>query len=204
MAMPLFILASAAIALALLPTTFGGALAIYFTLTLAYSFYLKQIVLLDVLVLALLYSARIAAGAMAITVPLSQWLLAFSMFLFLSLALVKRFSELHELRLSKKPAAKGRGYLSGDLEQLASLGAASGYISALVLALYINSHEVTALYSHPTILWLICPGILYWISRVWLLAHRGKMHQDPIVFAIKDKVSYLLAAFIGVIMLLAI
>jgi hypothetical protein len=122
----------------------------------------------------------------------------------LSLAFVKRFSELHSLRLSKKEAAKGRGYLANDLEQLASLGAASGYIAVLVLALYINSQDVVVLYRHPEALWLICPLLLYWISRVWLLAHRGQMHQDPIVFALKDKASYLLGVCAGVVMAAAV
>jgi 4-hydroxybenzoate polyprenyltransferase len=203
-AVPVFLIASSAIAVALLPPAFQLALVTYFGLTLAYSFYLKQIVLLDVLVLAMLYTLRIIAGAAAIVVPLSQWLLAFSLFLFLSLALVKRFSELHLLRRTNNTAAKGRGYLAGDLEQLSSLGAASGYISVLVLALYINSREVSSLYSHPAFLWLICPFILYWVSRVWLLAHRGQMHHDPIVFALKDKSSYLIGVIIGLVMLLAI
>lgn len=204
LAIPALFAGSAVIAGTLLPPSFGIALSAYLVLTMAYSFYLKQIALLDVLVLALLYTTRIAAGATAIHVVLSQWLLAFSMFLFLSLALVKRFSELREIRASDRHAAKGRGYLAADLEQLASLGAASGYISVLVLALYINSHQVMALYQHPKVLWLICPLILYWISRVWLLAHRGQMHQDPIVFALRDKASYSLALASAVIMILAV
>ncbi|MHB2040074.1 MAG: UbiA family prenyltransferase [Acidiferrobacteraceae bacterium] len=200
---PLLLLSAGTIAITLLPRAFALTLAGYFLLTLAYSFYLKRIALLDVLVLALLYSARIGAGAVAIHVPLSHWLLAFSMFLFLSLALVKRFSELRELRIAAKPGARGRGYLASDLEQLASLGAASGYISVLVLALYANSAQVTLLYRHPFILWLICPLILYWISRIWLLAHRGQMHEDPILFALRDRVSYILAVASGFFMWLA-
>lgn len=202
-AIPLLLLASIGLAL-LLPADFLLALLAYFALTLAYSFHLKQVVLLDVVVLAILYTTRIIAGAVAIAVPVSPWLLAFSMFLFLSLALVKRFAELRALRVANKQNAKGRGYSAGDLEQLASLGAASGYVSVMVLALYINSHEVTVLYKNPAALWLICPVILYWVSRVWLLAHRGQMHQDPIVFAIKDRGSYAVAAFIGAAMLLAL
>lgn len=203
-AVPLLLGAGFGIAKGLLPPSFALALAAYYALTVAYSFYLKQMVLLDVVVLATLYTLRILAGAAAVGVPLSQWLLAFSLFLFLSLALVKRFSELHALRRSNNTVAKGRGYFAGDLEQLASLGAASGYISVLVLALYINSRQVTSLYSHPALLWLICPFILYWVSRVWLLAHRGQMHHDPIVFAIRDKISYITGAIVGLIMLFAI
>lgn len=203
-AVPLLLAGGFGFALLLLPPAFSVALACYYALTVAYSFYLKQIVLLDVVVLATLYTLRILAGAAAVAVPLSQWLLAFSLFLFLSLALVKRFSELQTLRRSNSTAAKGRGYFAGDLEQLASLGAASGYLSVLVLALYINSREVTSLYSHPALLWLICPFLLYWVSRVWLLAHRGQMHHDPIVFALRDKISYLTGLVVGIVMLLAI
>ncbi len=201
---PLLLLASAAISLLLLPPGFLLALAVYFALTVGYSFYFKQLVLVDVLLLALLYTARLVAGAAAVAIAVSPWLFAFSMFLFLSLAFVKRFSELHSLRLSKKETAKGRGYFANDLEQLASLGAASGYISVLVLALYINSEDVTVLYHRPELLWLICPLLLYWISRVWLLAHRGQMHQDPIVFALKDKASYLLGVLAGAVMMAAV
>lgn len=188
----------------LLPPAFMLTLVGYFGLTLAYSFYLKQVVLLDALVLAMLYTSRIFAGTYAVDVPLSHWLLGFSMFLFLSLALVKRYSELHMLRQQNRDAAKGRGYFAGDLEQLANLGAAAGYISVLVLALYISSEEVTIHYSHPGLLWLVCPPLLYWVSRVWLIAHRGQMHHDPIVFAIKDRASYLVGLLAGIAIWLAL
>ncbi len=200
---PGLLLTSVAIAVTLSPA-FLYALTGYFILTVAYSFYLKQIAVVDTLLLAILYTARIVAGAAAIGVALSMWLLAFSLFLFLSLAYVKRYSELHVLCETKKEKAKGRGYLAKDLEQISNLGATSGYIAVLVLALYINSEEVTALYSRPQLLWLVCPLILYWISRVWLLAHRGQMHQDPIVFALKDKVSYALGVAAGLIMLFGV
>lgn len=200
---PLLLAGALALAL-LLPPAFMLALTGYFALTLAYSFYLKQVVLLDALVLALLYTSRIFAGTYAIDVPLSHWLLGFSMFLFLSLALVKRYSELHLLRQQNREAAKGRGYFAGDLEQLANLGAAAGYISVLVLALYISSAEVTIHYSRPGLLWLVCPPLLYWVSRVWLIAHRGQMHHDPIVFAIKDRASYVVGLLAGVAVWLAL
>jgi 4-hydroxybenzoate polyprenyltransferase len=112
------------------------------------------------------------------------------MFLFLSLALVKRLSEVRRLRLANEPTAHGRGYVAGDYEQLSSLGVASGYLSVLVLALYITSKEVTVLYTHPERLWLLCPVMMYWVGRVWLLAHRGEVNEDPLIFALKDKVSY--------------
>jgi len=116
---------------------------------------------------------------------------------------VKRFSELQVLRQNQRESTKVRGYYPSDLEQIASEGAASGYIAVLVAALYINSQAVVAVYSQPIILWMICPVLLYWISRVWLLAHRGEMHDDPVVFALRDHVSYVVAALIGVILLLA-
>lgn len=168
---------------------FAIVLICYYILTFAYSFYLKRVVLIDVVTLASLYTVRIVAGAAAIAVPLTFWLLAFSIFVFLSLAIVKRYTEL--LALKEKSAKKtlGRGYQVEDVELLSSLGGSSGYISVLVLALYINSSEVKALYDQPMLMWPICLVMLYWISRVWIIAHRGEMNDDPIVFALKDKVS---------------
>lgn len=167
-----------------------AVLGVYFALTLAYSLALKAIAMLDIVVLAALYTLRIIAGFVAVAVPLSFWLLAFSLFVFVSLALMKRCSELHALRKAASERAHGRGYVAGDYEQLASLGSASGYISVLILALYINSTEVVKLYNRPEILWGVCPIALYWLSRAWLLAHRGQMNEDPIVFALRDGVSY--------------
>lgn len=165
---------------------FGITLVAYYCITLVYTFRLKQLVLVDVIALAALYTLRIVAGAAAIDVVPSFWLLAFSVFIFLSLALVKRYSELLVMRQDGKEAPEGRGYQLGDLSVLVSLGAASGYTAVLVAALYINSGDVLRLYRHPEALWMLCPLILYWISRVWLLAHRGEMHDDPVVFAIRD------------------
>jgi 4-hydroxybenzoate polyprenyltransferase len=187
---PLLLLAGAAVSFLFLPLAFAGLLGAYYVLTLAYSLRLKQVVMLDVLVLAGLYTVRIFGGALAVGVPTSSWLLMFSTFLFLSLALVKRLSEVRRLRLSNESSAHGRGYLAQDYEQLASLGAAAGQVSVLVLALYITSKEVTALYAHPERLWLLCPVMLYWVGRVWVLAHRGLVNEDPLVFALRDKVSY--------------
>lgn len=187
---PVLLAAGFAVALLLLPLPFTALLATYYAATLAYSLYLKQVMVLDVLVLAGLYTVRIFGGSLATGVPTSSWLFTFSMFLFLSLALVKRLSEVRGLRLSNEAATPGRGYLASDYEQLASLGVAAGYISVLVLAFYITSKDVTALYAHPERLWLLCPVMLYWVSRVWLLAHRGLVNEDPLVFALRDKVSY--------------
>jgi len=194
--------AGAAVAL-LLPREFLSLLATYYTITLAYSFYLKQVVMMDVLVLAGLYTVRIFGGALAVGVPTSSWLLTFSMFIFLSLALVKRLSEVRRLRLANEASAPGRGYVAGDYEQLSASGVASGYLAVLVLALYITSKEVTVLYSHPERLWLLCPVMLYWVGRVWLLAHRGEVNEDPLVFALKDKVSYAVGAIAAGILLIA-
>jgi len=141
--------------------------------------------------LACLYTIRIFIGANAVGVSISQWLLAFAMFFFLGLAFVKRFSELYIFGEMKK-AVKGRGYLVSDLERVANFGVVSSYISILVLALYINSNEVMRLYQHPMILWGICPLLLYWVSRVWFLTCRAQIHDDPVVFALKDKVSYVI------------
>lgn len=185
---PLLILCAFAAALAL-SRWFALVLLIYYVLTLGYSFWLKRIVMLDVLVLAGLYTIRILAGAAAIPAGLSFWLLAFSMFLFLSLAMLKRYTELHAIRESSRERAQGRGYGVEDLALVQSLGGASGYLSVLVLALYINSSASLALYRHPQVLWLLCPLLLYWVSRVWIVAHRGTMHDDPVIFAVVDPVS---------------
>ncbi|MCI0673327.1 MAG: UbiA family prenyltransferase, partial [Myxococcaceae bacterium] len=185
---PLLLAAGAALAF-ILPPAFGAALGGYYVITLAYSFHLKRVELLDVLVLAGLYTVRILAGSLAVDVPTSSWLLSFSMFLFLSLALVKRVSEARRLRLANEDLVHGRGYGGGDYEALMGLGTAAGYVAAVVLSLYINSDTVSRLYVHPERLWLLCPVLLYWVSRIWLLAHRGKVDEDPLIFALRDPVS---------------
>jgi 4-hydroxybenzoate polyprenyltransferase len=183
------LLVTGALLAALLPAKFQLVFAAYYVLTLGYSFFLKGQVLLDALALAGLYTLRVIAGAAAVSVPLSFWLLLFSVFLFLSLAFVKRFAELDGLRRQQRLRAAGRGYYVEDLPMLQSLGSASGYLSVLVLALYINSPEIQALYSRPKAIWLLCVLMLYWVSRVWMQASRGLMHDDPVVFALKDRVS---------------
>lgn len=184
----------------LLPLAFTSVLSAYFVLTLAYSLRLKQNAMLDVLTLAGLYTIRIIAGAAAISVPLSFWLLTFSMFIFLSLAFIKRFSELKTARNSGHEGnLRGRGYGHQDLELVSSMGAGAGYLSVLVLALYIQDAHTSELYAAPQAIWLACPILLFWISRAWLIAHRGQMHDDPIVFAIKDRVSWIVGGcFLGV------
>ncbi|HEY3930247.1 MAG TPA: UbiA family prenyltransferase [Candidatus Koribacter sp.] len=176
------------------------ALGVYFVTTLAYSFVLKKMALLDVLTLAGLYTVRLWAGAGAAHVPLSPWFLTFSLFFFLSLAVVKRYSELHNLRQSGSPARNGRGYHVDDIEQLRSFGTAAGYASVVVFSLYINNPDITRLYRHPHWLWLMAPLLIYWISRIWLLAHRGELDEDPVVFALTDKWSPLFALIALVVM----
>lgn len=176
-------------------------LMIYLAATLAYSFYLKRVAMLDVTMLAGLFSLRIIAGIVAIDSSWSFWLLAFSMFFFLSLAFAKRFSEIENLRREGREKASGRGYTIADLPMLNSSGIAAGYISILVVALYIDSEKVQQMYAHPEILWLICPPLLFWIGRIWLITGRGEMHEDPIVFAIKDKVSLLIVSLCGLILM---
>lgn len=198
------LLAGAAVLAYLLPRDFALVLAAYFVLTLAYSFELKRIAVLDILALAGLYTSRIVAGAAAVNVPLSFWLLLFSVFLFVSLALVKRFAELEALRRAGKLKASGRGYRVEDLPILHSMGTASGYASVLVLALYINSPAVDGLYRNPKAMWMLCIVLLYWISRVWIKAHRGQMHDDPLVYALKDPVSLATGALAAVAVLFAV
>ena len=182
---------------------FFGILFIYFIITTLYSFYLKKVPLLDIILLASLYTIRIVAGTYAANVYISKWLIAFSMFIFFSLACVKRYSELQLMRSLSREKAEGRGYRSSDMEQIGIFGTISGYIAILVSTLYITSDEVATLYKNPEILWFICPILFYWISRVWLLASRGDMHEDPIVFALRDKTSYIIGAVSAVIVLSA-
>jgi 4-hydroxybenzoate polyprenyltransferase/phosphoserine phosphatase len=183
---------------------FLGVLACYFALTVTYSLFLKTIVLLDVMLLASLYTLRIIAGSAAVSIWPSYWLLAFSTFLFLSLALVKRYSELVAMQGIEGNRAKARAYESSDGELLAAMGTASGYLSVLVLALYITSGTAQELYARYELIWMLCPLLLYWISHVWLTAHRGKMHDDPLVFATKDRTSRVLILSMAVITLFAL
>jgi 4-hydroxybenzoate polyprenyltransferase/phosphoserine phosphatase len=174
---------------------FQIVLGLYLLLTTSYSWWIKRVALLDVFFLAGLYTIRLAAGHVAADIAYSSWLIMFSMFIFLSLALVKRYVEVKAARkFSPEKAIAGRGYQPDDLEMIASLGAGSGYLAALVLALYVDSQQVMMLYAHPNLLLLICPLLLYWVSRVWLLAHRGQMNSDPVLFAVKDPVSYAIGA----------
>jgi 4-hydroxybenzoate polyprenyltransferase len=194
--------AGGAIVACALPPAFQSTMAAYFLLTVAYSMSLKRVAILDLVSLALLYTTRIVAGGFALATPVSFWLLAFAMFLFFSLALVKRYAELVLLENGSDPVP-GRGYAGHDLEVILAIGSASAMVSALVLALYINGESAKNLYARPEMLWMLCPILLYWISRVWLLAARGKMHDDPIVFALRDRASYAVAGLGALVVYLA-
>jgi 4-hydroxybenzoate polyprenyltransferase len=197
-ASPVLFLAGFGLALRL-PAAFVGTFVLYYAMTLLYSLRLKQIELVDVFVLGSGYGLRMLAGGFAGQVPVSDWLLVFSLFLFLSLAFAKRFTELKIVNHEDGRRMLGRGYDVGDRETINKMGIASGYIAVVIFALYITNPLVTQLYLRPLNLLLACPLLLYWISRVWLLAQRGLLHEDPIVFAFTDKQSWLVVAGLGLV-----
>jgi 4-hydroxybenzoate polyprenyltransferase/phosphoserine phosphatase len=186
------------------PYGFLAWLAFYTAVTLSYSLYLKRKLLLDVFVLSGLYTVRIMAGSAATGIPMSPWLAGFAVFFFLSLAFVKRFSELEGLRERGGAVSNGRGYFVSDLEQLRALGTGAMYAAVVVLSIYINNPETNFLYAHPVRLWMVVPVLLLWLSQVWMLASRGEMHDDPVVFAITDKRSLLLGVLMAAVILWAL
>jgi len=195
------LLLCAALLAALIGWQYALVLACYYVVTWTYSLRLKRVALLDVMMLAGLYTLRIIAGSAATRIELSFWLLAFSVFLFLSLGFVKRYAEIYDARKAGKLLGHGRGYGAEDLSLIMSLGTASGYCAVVVIALYINSVDSIALYHHHKTMWLICPLMLFWISRVWMLTARGHMHDDPVVFALGDRISLLVMGALGLIVL---
>jgi 4-hydroxybenzoate polyprenyltransferase/phosphoserine phosphatase len=195
---PLLLFAGFCLTFSLLPLEFSLTLLVYFILTFLYSVYLKSMYIVDVLILSILYTLRLIAGAFCAQVYISPWLLDFSMFIFLSLAIVKRYTEMRTMRAQNKSESKGRGYLVSDIDLLLSTGIVSGFIAVLVFTLYIHGNEVVNLYNNPNYLWPVSLCILFWIMRIWFKAHRGEMHDDPIVFTVKDKFSY----FVGLIIIL--
>lgn len=195
---PVLVTASVVIGTVFLPLRFVGVLGIYYVSNLAYNFWAKERVVWDVLLLAGLYVLRVIAGATAIPVPASFWLLAFSMFIFSSLALAKRYSEMASMSKLGRSNAHGRGYMTDDMPILQSMGVAAGYMAVLVMALYINSPEIHAMYTRPQTLWGICPLLLFWMSRIWVKTSRGEMHDDPVVFAVKDRASLMVGALCAV------
>jgi 4-hydroxybenzoate polyprenyltransferase len=186
------------------PHRFLAWLGIYLITTLAYSLRLKRVALVDVIVLSGLYTVRILAGSAATGVPVSTWLAGFSIFFFLSLAFVKRFAELENLRERGGVSIGGRGYHIADIEQLRSFGSASGYASVVVLTLYISNLAAAQLYRHTNRLWLLVPVMLLWISRLWLQASRGQLDEDPVVYAITDRRSLLLGLVVIAIVISAL
>lgn len=199
-AFPVLLVSSFVGSILLLPLEFTGVLVGYYILTLVYSLWLKRQVAIDVIALAVLYTVRIVAGAAAFGLSLTFWVLTFSMFIFLSLALVKRYSELKAARSKgETEKTRGRGYYPDDLEMISSLGAASGYLSVMVLALYIHDQATTELYSQPQVIWLACPLLLFWVTRIWLITHRGYMHCDPVEFAIRDRISQVVGVLFGLV-----
>jgi 4-hydroxybenzoate polyprenyltransferase len=179
-------------------------LGTYLVTTLAYSLRLKRAVLVDVIVLSGLYTIRIIAGSAATGVAISTWLAGFSIFFFLSLAFVKRFAELENLRERGGVSAGGRGYHVADIEQLRSFGSASGYASVVVLTLYISNLDAAQLYRHTNRLWLLVPVLLLWISNLWLKASRGELDEDPVVYAITDRRSLLMGLLVVLIVFFAL
>ncbi|WP_407158794.1 UbiA family prenyltransferase [Bradyrhizobium sp. STM 3557] len=182
---------------------FFAALAGYFVLTTAYSLYLKRKMLVDVVVLAMLYAARIVAGGVAAGIPISQWLFIFSIFMFTSLALIKRYVELSTRLDRGLPERSDRNYRVSDLDIVAALAAAAGMNAITIFSLYVTSPDVQVLYRNPKALWLICPILLYWIGRALMMAHRRHMDDDPIVFALRDRISMLAIATIVAIVIFA-
>ena len=204
LAISLLFLGLALLGTRFLPSEFLGWLLLYFVTTLAYSTVLKQIPLVDVMVLSGLYTLRLLAGGAATHTPISPWMAGFSVFLFLSLAIVKRFAELENLRVGGAQPKNGRGYLLTDMEQLRSFGTASAYSAVVIFAMYISGQSSSALYHHPNRLWLMLPLMIFWVSRAWMLASRGELNEDPVVWAVTDRVSLLLGVAIAIVIFFAV
>ncbi|MEM7490182.1 MAG: UbiA family prenyltransferase [Pseudomonadota bacterium] len=203
LAVPVLLIGAAIISISV-SWAFAAVLAAYFALTVAYSLYLKRILLIDVLTLAGLYTIRVLGGAVALSIPLSSWLVVFSLSLFVSLALMKRFVELAALIDAGKPSPANRDYEKIDLGMLAALSAAAGFNAVTVLALYVSSGSVGLLYSRPELLLLACPVMTFWIGRALILAQRREMQDDPVLFAIKDPQSRLSGLAMLVVFLVAV
>ena len=197
--------AGAALAAAPLGIAFGGILAAYLVMMLAYSWRLKHIAILDAIVLGAGYAARVAAGGVAVAIRPSAWLINFCVCLFFSLALVKRYGELAKNRDRDGPCAQARGYLGVDLPFVAMFGIASGYLAVWVLAMYLTTETpARQIYDRPVFISLTGMLLAYWISHLWLVANRGKLTDDPIVFALRDRVSRILVALMGLCAWLAV
>ena len=193
----------ATLACSMLPATAGLALLCYLVLTIIYSVYLKTKLMIDVVALGALFTLRVIGGAEAIQTELSFYLMSFSIFLFASLGMVKRYGELLNLQKRNKLAVKGRGYHVDDMAPVRIIGISMGYMSVFILGQYINSPVVTEYYSNPKFIWLLFPLLMFWLGRLWILANRGEVNEDPLVFTVKDRTSQLIFATAAVILLLA-
>jgi len=203
-AAPLLFLVAFILSYLLLPSGFTVTLVLYFVLTVSYSQYFKRIAVVDTITLAGLYTLRIIAGALACGLVPTFWILAFSLFFFLSLAMLKRYAELLDSKdKGKNSNIKGRGYFTDDLEIVANFGTAAGYLSVLVLALYIQDDRTVSMYAQPELIWLACPILLFWISHIWMITHQGNMHDDPVLFAVKDRVSLVSGGLFALVFILA-
>lgn len=175
----------------------------YMAITTAYSFRLKAVMVGDAIVLASLYTIRIWIGAIAIGVSLSFWLLLFSVFLFLSLAYLKRYVEMRDT-IEPDRLLSGRGYVGGDLDVVMMSGVSAGMVAILVLALFAHDPATAAHYALPEMLWLLCLPLIYWLNRIWMMARRGQVEGDPVAFAIKDMRSILVGAAMACIFVAAL
>jgi len=200
---PALLLAGIAMAGLAVNDRFGAVVVMYALLSAAYSRWIKRRLLLDVMLLAGFYALRLVAGGAAVNVEVSSWLLAFSMFFFLSLAFAKRLMEFDSSATEPAESNPARPYTAVDRDAFRSIGPTCGLLSILVLALYISSDTVRAIYGQPQMLWLVCPLLLYWVLRVWFFALRGDLHHDPVIFALRDRVSYMVAAAILIVLYLA-
>jgi 4-hydroxybenzoate polyprenyltransferase len=174
-------------------------LGVYFATTLAYSFHLKRLLMVDIVTLAILYSLRVLGGSAATDIEPSFWLLAFSFFIFLSLALLKRHSELFNLHREGKEKTRGRGYTTADKTPIGIMGVNAAFVSVLVFMLYFNSQNVLNLYRHPAWLLGILPLLVFWLGRLWTLAFRGQVNEDPVLYVSKDKVSLVVIVLCGLL-----
>jgi 4-hydroxybenzoate polyprenyltransferase len=193
-----------ALSLAFTPPLFVATLLLYLLGTIAYSFWLKRKLLVDVIALAGLYTVRILAGSAVTGIALSPWLLAFSMFLFFSLAAIKRQAELVDQERTGRSVTPGRAYFTEDLPVIRTMALSSGQAAVLVLALYVNSPAISKLYAAPHLMWLLCPILFYWLGRMAVMTHRGYMDDDPIVFACRDGISLLCLLASAAVVLTAI
>lgn len=191
------------LAAATLPTAFTVVLGAYLVTTMVYSVWAKGVTGLDVVILAGLYVARVLGGGAATGVPVSDWFLGFSLFFFLGLALLKRYAELRLLESNEGARDNGRGYTVGDIEMVRTLGPATGLMATLVLAIYLTSPEVAVLYGRPRLLWLVAPLLLYWTLRAWFDAHRGRMPDEPVLYTVKDPVSWTVGAATAAVLIAA-